>query len=130
MIVLDATVLIAFLNPDDVHHHDADEFILRAIGDGQELAINPVTLAEVLVLPTREGRVDNLVAELGNLGVLEAPFPPDASRALARLRVAGLKMPDCCVLLTAMDRGAALVSFDDRLVGAATQQQVAVHRFE
>ena len=129
MIVLDASVLIAFLNPDDVHHHDADEFILRAIGDGQELAINPVTLAEVLVLPTRQGR-ENKVAELGNMGVLEASFPPDASRALARLRVAGLKMPDCCVLLTAMDRGAALVSFDDRLVAAATQQRVAVHRFE
>ena len=129
MIVLDASVLIAFLNPDDVHHHDADEFILRAISNGQELAINPVTLAEVLVLPTREGRADNVVAELANMGVLEVPFPPDAARALARLRVSGLKMPDCCVLLTAMDRGAALVSFDDRLVGAATQQQVAVHRF-
>ena len=130
MIVLDASVLIAFLNPDDVHHHDADEFILRAIGDSQDLAINPVTLAEVLVSPTREGRVNDVVAELGNLGVLDVPFPPDAARALARLRVTGLKMPDCCVLLTAIDRGAALVSFDDRLVGAATQQQVAVHRFE
>ena len=130
MIVLDASVLIAFLNPDDVHHHDADEFILRAIGDSQDLAINPVTLAEVLVSPTREGRVNDVVAELGNLGVLDVPFPPDAARALARLRVTGLKMPDCCVLLTAIDRGAALVSFDDRLVSAATQQQVAVHRFE
>ena len=130
MIVLDASVLIAFLNPDDVHHHDADEFILRAVGDSQELAINPVTLAEVLVLPTREGRADNVVAELANMGVLEVPFPPDAARALARLRVSGLKMPDCCVLLTAMDRGAALVTFDGRLVGAATQQQVAVHLFE
>ena len=130
MIVLDASVLIAFLNPDDVHHHDADEFILRAIGDSQDLAINPVTLAEVLVSPTREGRVNDVVAELGNLGVLDVPFPPDAARALARLRVTGLKMPDCCVLLTAIDRGAALVSFDDRLVGADTQQQVAVHRFE
>ena len=130
MIVIDASVLIAFLNPDDVHHHDADEFILRAIGDSQELAINTVTLAEVLVLPTREGRADNVVAELANMGVLEVPFPPDAARALARLRVSGLKMPDCCVLLTAMDRGAALVTFDGRLVGAATQQQVAVHLFE
>jgi len=130
VIVIDASVLIAFLNPDHVHHHDADEFILRAIGDSQELAINTVTLAEVLVLPTREGRADNVVAELANMGVLEVPFPPDAARALARLRVSGLKMPDCCVLLTAMDRGAALVTFDGRLVGAATQQQVAVHLFE
>jgi hypothetical protein len=31
----------------------------------------------------------------------------------------GLTMPGCCVLLTAMDRRAALASFDDQLRRAA-----------
>ena len=82
------------------------------------------------MLPTRDGLADNVVAELSNLGVLEVPFPSGAARALARLRITGLKMPDCCVLLTAIDRGAAVVSFDDRLISAAARQRVAVHRFE
>ncbi len=84
----------------------SSEFIVQAVSGSQELVVNPVTLAEVLVLPTRDGTVEQVLAELGNLGVLEVPFPPGAAQALARLRVTGLRMPDCCVLLSAIDSGA------------------------
>jgi predicted nucleic acid-binding protein len=61
------------------------------------------------------------------LAVTEAPFPPDAARTLARLRVeTGLKLPDCSVLMTALDREAALASFDGRLLIAATQMGVRI----
>jgi rRNA-processing protein FCF1 len=46
---------------------------------------------------------------------------------LARLRVnTGLKLPDCCVLLTAMDRRATLASFDERLLAAAISRGIPV----
>ena len=121
MIVLDATVLIAVLTPADPHHRAGLELLARAIADAEDLLVNPVTLAEALVFPAREERVRvaEQAAALAELGVTEVPFPPGAAGDLAMLRTTGLKMPDCCVLLTAMDRQATLASFDDQLRHAA-----------
>lgn len=127
MIVLDASVLIAVLMPQDVHHHPAASLVAGAVSTAQGLLVNPVTLAEVLVLPTRENRVDLVLAALAGLGIEEDPLPSNAARVLARLRVdTGLKLPYCCVLLTAMDRQATLASFDQRLLAAAAQRGIAV----
>ena len=91
----------------------------------RDLLVSTVTLAEALVSPIREGRVDEVLATLADLGVVEATFPPDAARTLARLRVdTGLKLPDCWVLLTALDRVAAVASFDERLLRAAREHGV------
>ncbi len=121
MIVLDANVLIAVLTPADAHHRAGRELLARAVADAEDLLVNPVTLGEVLVFPAREGRVrvDEQAAALAELGVTEVPFPPGAAGNLAMLRSTGLKMPGCCVLLTAMDQRAALASFDDQLSRAA-----------
>lgn len=122
MIVLDASVVIAYLAPADAHHRAAEEFLLNAT---VELLVNPVTLAEILVFPARENRLDEALAALADIGVVESPFPPNAARNLALLRAfTGLKMPDCCVLLTAMDRSATLASFDDQLRRVALGQGV------
>jgi predicted nucleic acid-binding protein len=127
VIVLDASVLIAVLIPQDMHHHFAASLVAGAISSSQNLLVNPVTLAEILVLPTRENRVDLVLAALAGLGVQEDPLPTNAARVLARLRVdTGLKLPDCCVLLTAMDRQATLASFDQRLLAAAAALGIAV----
>jgi len=127
VIVLDASVLIAVLIPQDMHHHFAASLVAGAISSSQNLLVNPVTLAEILVLPTRENRVDLVLAALAGLGVQEDPLPTTAARVLARLRVdTGLKLPDCCVLLTAMDRQATLASFDQRLLAAAAALGIAV----
>jgi predicted nucleic acid-binding protein len=127
VIVLDASVLIAVLIPQDMHHHFAASLVAGAISSSQNLLVNPVTLAEILVLPTRENRVDLVLAALAGLGVQEDPLPTNAARVLARLRVdTGLKLPDCCVLLTAMDRQATLASFDQRLLSAAAALGIAV----
>jgi predicted nucleic acid-binding protein len=125
VIVLDASVLIAVMTPADAHHRAARELLARAVVDAEALLVNPVTLAEALVLPTRENRVGLAMAELTELGVSEWPFPPNAARTLARLRVTGVKMPDCCVLLTALDQDAAVASFDERLRRAAREQGIA-----
>ena len=125
MILLDASVLIAYLDGADAHH-DAAHALIAGLMD-ENLGINPVTLAEVLVGPTRAGRLDDALAVLRDLEVESLPFPSDAAVRLARLRASTtLKLPDCCVLLAAEDAGAQVASFDARLIAAATSRGLSV----
>ena len=118
MIVLDASVLIAFLDGDDVHHDAATTLLAREIDD--DFGVNVITLAEVLVAPAWSRRLDAVFAALRDLDIAEEPLPEAAAQRLAHLRaMTGLKMPDCCVLLTAEHRGARLATFDDTLGRAA-----------
>lgn len=95
MIVLDASVLIAYLDGEDEHHAAAEALLVRAIDD--DLAANPLTLAEVLVVPARDGRLAAVTSALRELEVRELPFPDDTAIRLAQLRAnTGLKLPDCC----------------------------------
>ncbi|WP_343577229.1 PIN domain-containing protein [Mycobacterium sp.] len=125
MIVLDASVLIAFLDHADSHNGAAERLLTHAVDD--DLAVNSLTLAEVLVAPVRDDRLDPVTEALEALEVRELPFPADTAIRLAQLRATtGLKMPDCCVLLAAEDAGASIASFDDRLVRTAEMRNVAV----
>ncbi len=127
MIVFDASVLIAYLDADDDLHADADALVATAIDD--HFGASSLTLAEVLVAPVRAGRMETAKRALSELEVNELPFPADTAVRLAELRVTtGLKMPDCCVLLAAEDSHATLASFDDRLVQAAEQRNIATLR--
>ena len=127
MIVLDASVLIAYLDGEDGHHAAAETLLTRAMDD--DLGANSLTLAEVLVVPVRDGRLDSTLAALRDLEIQELPFPADAAVRLAQLRAtAGLKMPDCCVLLAAEDAVATVASFDERLVQAAEKRNLPVLR--
>ncbi len=127
MIVLDASVLIAYLDADDGHHGAAETLLAREIDD--DLAANPLTLAEVLVAPARDGRLDPVLSVLRDLDVEALPFPADTAVRLAQLRATTrLKMPDCCVLLSAQDAGARVASFDARLAQAAEDRELPVLR--
>ena len=125
MIVLDASVLIAYLDGTDALHEAADT-LLRATID-PAFGASPLTLAEVLVGPARTGRVAAVQQALADLEVHEIPLPIDSAARLAHLRAdTGLKMPDCCVILAAEDRRSRLASFDDRLVRAAEDRHLPV----
>lgn len=125
MIVLDASVLIGYLDGSDSHHAAAEALLVQAID--VDLAANPITLAEVLVVPARHGRLDAVLAVLHELDVEELHFPTDTATRLAELRAStGLQMPDCCVLLSAEVGGAAVASFDDQLLYAAVQRGLPV----
>lgn len=125
VIVLDASVLIALLDGEDAHHQRAETLLAQEIDD--DFAASSLTLAEVLVAPAREGRLDTVREALTDLEVEELPFPVDAAVKLAQLRAAtGLKMPDCCVLLAAEGAEARIASFDDRLKNAAAGRNLAV----
>ena len=125
MIVLDASVLVAYLDREDEHHDRAEALLAREIDD--DFVINPLTLAEVLVVPARDGRLDEVRATLHDLEIGELPFPADAGAELARIGAGTrLKMPDCCVLLAAEDAKARLASFDDRLRRVAAARKIVV----
>ena len=118
MIVLDASVLIAHLDADDAHHARASA-LLQAAGSSR-LCASRLTLAEVLVGPTRAGRLEVAVAALAQLGVDGVGLDADAPARLAGLRAStGLKMPDCAVLLAAEQMDARVATFDASLAAAA-----------
>jgi predicted nucleic acid-binding protein len=125
MIVLDASVLIAYLESEDSHHTAAEALLAEAVDD--DLGANSLTLAEVLVVPARDGRLELARTALRDLEVQELPFPMETASRLAQLRAStGLKMPDCCVLLAAEDSGAAVATFDDRLAQTAERRNLRV----
>ena len=112
MIVVDASVLIAYLDPSDVHHVAAVEMLADAV---PPLVVHPVTAAEVLMSPVRNGVADAVWADLLAIGVELDDTPMDPLQ-LARLRVeTGCKLPDCCVLASAAAHGVPVTTFDERL---------------
>jgi predicted nucleic acid-binding protein len=117
MIVVDASVLIAYLDRADAHHAAALELLADAT---PPLLVHPITLAEVLVAPTRHGSADRAWLVLQSIGVelhTEAIDPLQ----LARLRVdTALRLPDCSVLAAAAHHGCAVATFDERLRRAST----------
>jgi predicted nucleic acid-binding protein len=118
VIVLDASVLIGYLDAGDVHHDRAAALLARELDD--DFAVNLLTLAEILVAPTRSGQRDQVLGILSDLAVETLQFPEGSAVALAKLRAETLlRMPDCCVLLSALDQQARLATFDDRLIRAA-----------
>ena len=112
MIVVDASVVIAYLDSNDAHHHAAVEVLADAV---PPLVIHPVTAAEVLMAPARRGVAESVWADLIAIGI-EVDRSPIDPMQLAELRVAtGCKMPDCCVLALASTRKASVATFDARL---------------
>jgi predicted nucleic acid-binding protein len=123
VIVLDASPLIAYFDGADALHERAVASLQRL--GGRRLAISPVTLAEVLVGPTRNGALDVILTGLEILQVEEIGLPDDAAVRLASLRATTrLRLPDCCVLLAAQQGAAAVLTFDDRL--AAVSERLGV----
>ena len=107
MIVLDASVVIAFLDPNDAHHDAAQAVIVGELGKSAEsvsiFGLHPLTIAEILVGGVRNGRAHQMLADLRSVGIVPIPSPSDEPLLLAELRTTtGLKMPDCCVLVVAL----------------------------
>jgi predicted nucleic acid-binding protein len=125
VIAIDASVLIAHLNPADPHHHAATHILLAA-GPGQML-VHSITLAEVLVGGVRVGQGLSMRNDLYAAGIALAPSDDEEALRLAELRVAtGLKLPDCCVLDVAIRNRAGLATFDKVLAAEAHKFAVTV----
>jgi predicted nucleic acid-binding protein len=125
VIVLDASVLVAYLDGRDKHHEQAEALLVTATHD--DLGVNPLTLAEALVAPVHTGQLETVLSVLRDLEVETLPFPANTSVRLAQLRArTSLRMPDCCVLLAAEDTEAAVATFDTELALAAETLCLAV----
>lgn len=125
MIVIDASVLIAHLDASDAHHARAGA-LLEAVGE-TALSASRVTLAEVLVGPTRAGKLELAMAALAQLGIEGVGLDADAPVRLAGLRTStGLQMPGCCVLLAAEQVNGQVATFDAALAAAARTLGLAV----
>ena len=125
MIAVDASILIAHLDPGDAHHAAARQVLTEAVT--APLIAHGLTLAEVLVGGVRVHRGAEMLADLHGIGVRLAPRDDGEPLRLAGLRVeTGLRLPDCCVLLTAVVNGATLATFDDGLARAARRLRIPV----
>ena len=125
MIALDASVLIAHLNPVDAHHEQATRILLAA--SPRSLLVHTMTMAEVLVGGVRVGRGPQMHADLLSAGIQIASHDKEEPLRLAELRAAsGLKLPDCCVLDTALSNAASLATFDHALATAASRRGIAI----
>lgn len=125
MIALDTSVLIAHLSSSDSHHVEATSILHEAATE--PLIAHSLTLAEVLVGGVRIGMGTEMLADLYATGIQIASRDEDEPLRLAILRVTtGLKLPDCCVLDTALTTGSGLATFDHNLAAAARQRHVAV----
>jgi predicted nucleic acid-binding protein len=126
LIVLDASVLIAhFETADD--HHDRAKVLLDELAE-RSFAISVLTLAEVLVMPTRSNQLDVPNAALRRLGLTPIALDIQDVEHLARLRAStDLKLPDCCVILAAEKANGDVATFDGRLAEAASERGLVVH---
>lgn len=122
MIVVDAGILIALWNRDDAHHALARSVFTEA----DAALMHPVNLGEALVyaVAQQEARAR---AQLELLGIRAADAAPDEAFLLARARATtGLRMPDCCALVTAEHLGLPLMTTDRRLAEVARSRGVTV----
>jgi len=116
MIVLDASVVISLLESGHVHANEAAEIM----DTEEELILHPLTLSEILVGAIRNGSEQKVLSAIDRIGIETWVPDPDHARRIARLRAeTNLKLPDACVLDTALTRNASLATFDERLVHAA-----------
>lgn len=127
MIALDASVLIAHLNPADPHHRAATEVLLA--GTPGEMLVHTITMAEVLVGGVRVGQGASMRDDIHAAGIAVASHDDDEPLRLAELRAStGLKLPDCCVLGVAIRHQASLATFDNALAAEAARRGVSAAR--
>lgn len=118
MITVDANVLIATCNSSDASHARAMELIDEHEWD--EFLTCAVTLAEVLVRPTKDDWLNACRDRVEKLGVQVVPFKDvDAPGVAALTAQHKLKSPDAAVLHTAITTSDALFTFDERLARVA-----------
>lgn len=125
--VLDAGVLIGFVNPPDAHHEAAVQAIKDLVAAREKLVVSAITLAEVLVGPLRHGPgaaadVKSSIVSLPQLSVEPVDVPTAERLALIRSRDTRLAIPDAVVVATAQIFGASrILTTDhdfDHVVGA------------
>ncbi|MGA7910404.1 MAG: PIN domain-containing protein [Candidatus Dormiibacterota bacterium] len=122
LIVVDASVVIALLDPADALNPGARRALeLVAAAD---LAIPASALAETLVAPARAGKLEQARGSIRALELRVADTGEEVAVEAARLRAGhrSLRLPDALVLATAEVLGADVVLTGDASWGAISQR--------
>src|SRR5437588_10563904 len=112
--VIDASVLIATIDKQDVHHDDARS-ALKATRQHHTLALPAVACSEALVVPYRTSQFQGRSVEgsLRRLGQIEPITDGIASRAAQLRAKRRMRLPDALVLATALQLHAhEILTFD------------------
>src|SRR5665213_4328672 len=117
--IIDAGVLIGFLDENDVHHDASTREFEYARRRGDELAIPASALAESLVAPARSGEPSlEVVREfIDRLPVFVADLDAEVAIIAAQIRARHgqkLKLPDALVVATAINLEADVLVTSDR----------------
>jgi predicted nucleic acid-binding protein len=128
LIALDASVLIALLDPDDVHH-PAARASLEAHAD-DDLRIPAHALAEALVHPARVGKERQARRLIAGLEIAVDPVDETVAVAAARLRAThgrSLRMPDALVLAYAdVQKAKSVLTADARWTAWSRRVELVV----
>ncbi|WP_419915159.1 PIN domain-containing protein [Candidatus Poriferisodalis sp.] len=116
--VVDAGVVIGHLDTSDAHHHAATAALAQVAGTATRLLLPATAYAEVLVHPFRVGAAEaaQVDAALAAIPIDVAALERSAARRAAQLRAEhrSLRLPDACVIATAVEAGAVLLCTTDR----------------
>lgn len=113
--LLDSSVLIALMNPSDIHHGSA----IKSFDPTIIYITSAICITEVLPRAMKEKKGERFWSELGPY--LREVVDIDTSLAIkaAEFRSKnGMRTPDAIISATAQERGAELWTFDSRLAKA------------
>lgn len=117
-VVLDTSVVLALLDPDDALHSPAVTAVRRYYAARDRLMLPAVVLAEVLVGAARRGEAELRTHRHQITATFGSPVPVDEAVAVAaaslRARHRSLRMPDALVLATAEVTAADVVLTGDK----------------
>lgn len=121
-VVLDSSIVLGLLDPDDAHHPAAVTELRRREIAGDWFVLPSLVLAEVLVGVARAepGALEQRQRELASAFDTARPLDEPVAVAAARLRARhpGLRMPDAIVIGTGIvDEVDAILTADHRWAG-------------
>lgn len=127
---VDAGVLIAFLDGDDVHHDAARSALSNALDNAERLSIAASALAECLVGPARRStkavELVRTVIDRLPVSVVHLDEEIAAQAAMLRARHRSLKLPDALIIATAEDSSADHLITTDRKWPTAKAMKLTV----
>lgn len=123
--MIDADVLIGFLDPDDAQHGRAVTVLRPWLASNHTLLVPASVYAEILVQPIRQGVAGTIDQFLADARIQVMPIDRTVARRAAQLRATheALRLPDAFALGTALEHGADFLTLDVRLQRVAERQE-------
>lgn len=115
-VVLDSSVIIAWLNPDDAHHERVTRRLQELAASGGRFAVSAVGYCELMSNKSRARRdaIRKAVEALGAESVIAVDREIAEHAGALRARRPSLRTPDALIAATAAIRGSGTLLTADR----------------